>query len=155
MQYSKEGLSQAYRQMAIIRAFEERLHTEIMTGEIAGFTHLYAGQEAVAVGICEHLDHGDKIVSTHRGHGHCIAKGCDVKGMMRDETADALEHFAVVKLRRPSPWRGNTAKRKVSKRCSVRPSIASGATTGTSCSCSSAANACSSRICSSLQRPGR
>ena len=84
MQYSKEGLSQAYRQMAIIRAFEERLHTEIMTGEIAGFTHLYAGQEAVAVGICEHLDHGDKIVSTHRGHGHCIAKGCDVKGMMRE-----------------------------------------------------------------------
>ena len=55
-----------------------------MTGEIAGFTHLYAGQEAVAVGVCEHLTADDKIVSTHRGHGHCIAKGCDVKAMMKE-----------------------------------------------------------------------
>ena len=49
-----------------------------------GFTHLYAGQEAVAVGVCEHLDDADYIVSTHRGHGHCIAKGCDVVGMMHE-----------------------------------------------------------------------
>lgn len=70
--------------MKTIREFEERLHTEIMTGEIAGFTHLYSGQEAVAVGVCEHLAHDDMIVSTHRGHGHCIAKGCDVKGMMAE-----------------------------------------------------------------------
>jgi pyruvate dehydrogenase E1 component alpha subunit len=84
MQMSRDALKRAYRQMRIIRDFEERLHAEIMTGEIAGFTHLYAGQEAVAVGVCEHLDKDDKIVSTHRGHGHCIAKGCDVKGMMRE-----------------------------------------------------------------------
>jgi acetoin:2,6-dichlorophenolindophenol oxidoreductase subunit alpha len=84
MQLSREALLRAYRQMKVIREFEERLHTEIMTGEIAGFTHLYCGQEAVAVGVCEHLDHADKIVSTHRGHGHCIAKGVDVKGMMKE-----------------------------------------------------------------------
>jgi acetoin:2,6-dichlorophenolindophenol oxidoreductase subunit alpha len=84
MQLSREALVRAYRQMKVIRAFEERLHDEIMTGEIAGFTHLYAGQEAVAVGVCEHLDNEDKIVSTHRGHGHCIAKGCDVNGMMKE-----------------------------------------------------------------------
>ena len=79
---SAERLLRAYRQMKTIREFEERLHVEIQTGEIPGFTHLYAGQEAVAVGICEHLDDDDYIVSTHRGHGHCIAKGCDVTGMM-------------------------------------------------------------------------
>ena len=82
MQLSRDQLLRAYRQMAVIRAFEERLHKEIMTGEIAGFTHLYCGQEAAAVGVCEHLANDDFIVSTHRGHGHCIAKGCDVKGMM-------------------------------------------------------------------------
>jgi pyruvate dehydrogenase E1 component alpha subunit len=84
MQRSREDLIGAYRRMATIRVFEERLHEEIKTGEIAGFTHLYCGQEAVAVGVCDHLDVEDKIVSTHRGHGHCIAKGCDVKGMMRE-----------------------------------------------------------------------
>jgi len=84
MQLSREALLRAYRQMKVIREFEERLHVEIMTGEIAGFTHLYCGQEAVAVGVCEHLDHDDKIVSTHRGHGHCIAKGVDVKAMMKE-----------------------------------------------------------------------
>ncbi|HET8612237.1 MAG TPA: thiamine pyrophosphate-dependent dehydrogenase E1 component subunit alpha [Sphingomonas sp.] len=84
MQLSREQLLQAYRRMATIRAFEERLHDEIQTGEIAGFTHLYCGQEAAAVGVCEHLDENDYIVSTHRGHGHCIAKGCDVKGMMKE-----------------------------------------------------------------------
>jgi TPP-dependent pyruvate/acetoin dehydrogenase alpha subunit len=84
MQLSRDQLLRAYRQMATIRAFEERLHEEIKTGEIAGFTHLYAGQEAAAVGVCEHLTDEDRIVSTHRGHGHCIAKGCDVKAMMKE-----------------------------------------------------------------------
>ena len=84
MQLSRDQLLRAYRQMVVIRMFEERLHAEIMTGEIAGFTHLYCGQEAAAVGVCEHLGHDDFIVSTHRGHGHCIAKGCDVKGMMKE-----------------------------------------------------------------------
>lgn len=81
---SREQLLHAYRQMKTIREFEERLHLEIQTGEIPGFTHLYAGQEAVAVGVCAHLDDNDYIVSTHRGHGHCIAKGCDVIGMMKE-----------------------------------------------------------------------
>jgi pyruvate dehydrogenase E1 component alpha subunit len=80
----KGRLLHVYRQMRLIRDFEERLHVEIATGEIPGFTHLYAGQEAVAVGVCEQLDDADYIVSTHRGHGHCIAKGCDVPGMMKE-----------------------------------------------------------------------
>ena len=84
MQLSRDQLLKAYRQMKVIREFEERLHIDIQTGEIAGFTHLYCGQEAVAVGVCEHLDNDDKIVSTHRGHGHCLAKGCDVNGMMKE-----------------------------------------------------------------------
>jgi acetoin:2,6-dichlorophenolindophenol oxidoreductase subunit alpha len=84
VQLSREALTRAYLRMKLIREFEERLHVEIQTGEIAGFTHLYCGQEAVAVGVCEHLDAGDKIVSTHRGHGHCLAKGCDVEGMMKE-----------------------------------------------------------------------
>lgn len=68
--------------MAEIRAFEERLHRENTSGDIPGFLHLYAGQEAIAVGVCENLSDSDYIVSTHRGHGHCIAKGCDVRAMM-------------------------------------------------------------------------
>jgi pyruvate dehydrogenase E1 component alpha subunit len=83
-QLPRERLVQAYRRMKIIREFEERLHVEIATGEIPGFTHLYAGQEAVAVGVCDRLGDDDYIVSTHRGHGHCIAKGCDVIGMMKE-----------------------------------------------------------------------
>jgi TPP-dependent pyruvate/acetoin dehydrogenase alpha subunit len=84
MQLNRDQLERAYRQMKTIREFEERLHTEIGLGEIPGFTHLYAGQEACAVGVCETLTDRDYIVSTHRGHGHCIAKGCDVAGMMKE-----------------------------------------------------------------------
>lgn len=84
MTLNAERLLHAYRQMKTIREFEERLHVEIATGAIPGFTHLYAGQEAVAVGVCEQLTDADYIVSTHRGHGHCIAKGCDVIGMMKE-----------------------------------------------------------------------
>ncbi len=82
MQLSNAQIVRAYRQMRTIREFEERLHVENPTGEIAGFTHLYSGQEAIAVGACENLTDRDFIISTHRGHGHCIAKGCDVPGMM-------------------------------------------------------------------------
>jgi TPP-dependent pyruvate/acetoin dehydrogenase alpha subunit len=84
MQLPRDALLRAYRRMATIRRFEERLHDEITSGEIPGFTHLYCGQEAAAVGVCEHLDDDDMIVSTHRGHGHCIAKGCDVIAMMKE-----------------------------------------------------------------------
>ena len=81
---SQEAIVRAYRQMKTIREFEERLHIENATGAIPGFTHLYCGQEAVAVGACEHLTDKDFIISTHRGHGHCIAKGCDVPAMMKE-----------------------------------------------------------------------
>ena len=80
----KDKLLRAYRQMKTIREFEERTNAEIMNGQIAGFTHLYTGQEANAVGVCEHLGDGDTITSTHRGHGHCIARGADVIGMMKE-----------------------------------------------------------------------
>ena len=84
MQLSKDDLLTAYRTMRTIREFEERLHIEFATGDIPGFVHLYAGEEASGVGVCLHLDERDRIASTHRGHGHCIAKGCDVDGMMAE-----------------------------------------------------------------------
>ena len=84
MTLPRETLLRAYRQMKTIREFEERAHAEIMNGQIPGFTHLYTGQEANAVGVCEHLSDADTIISTHRGHGHCIAKGADVIGMMKE-----------------------------------------------------------------------
>lgn len=77
-------LLDAYRVMRTIRMFEERVHDEFATGEIPGFVHLYAGEEASATGVCAHLDERDAIASTHRGHGHCIAKGVDVKAMMAE-----------------------------------------------------------------------
>lgn len=84
MQISRDDLLTSYRKMRTIREFEERLHKEFATGKIPGFVHLYAGEEASAVGVCEHLNGVDYIGSTHRGHGHSIAKGCDVLGMMQE-----------------------------------------------------------------------
>src|SRR6266851_3236783 len=80
MQLSREELIRAYRSMATIRRFEERVQEEFSKGGIPGFVHLYAGEEASAVGMCMHLGPKDYIASTHRGHGHSIAKGCDVVG---------------------------------------------------------------------------
>ena len=79
---SKAELLKAYRTMRTIREFEERLHVDFGRGDIPGFVHLYAGEEAAAAGIMIHLGDGDRIASTHRGHGHCIAKGVDVGEMM-------------------------------------------------------------------------
>jgi pyruvate dehydrogenase E1 component alpha subunit len=79
-----DALLQAYRTMRTIREFEERVHEEFASGDIPGFVHLYAGEEASAAGVCSHLDDRDAIASTHRGHGHCIAKGVDVIGMMAE-----------------------------------------------------------------------
>jgi pyruvate dehydrogenase E1 component alpha subunit len=81
---SKEQLLQAYRTMRTIREFEERLHIDFARGDIPGFVHLYAGEEAAGTGIMMHLGEGDRIASTHRGHGHCIAKGVDVVAMMKE-----------------------------------------------------------------------
>lgn len=84
LQLSRDDLIKAYTQMCTIREFEEAVHTEFSAGEIPGFVHLYAGEEASAVGVCMHLADVDRIASTHRGHGHCIAKGCDAAGMMKE-----------------------------------------------------------------------
>ena len=81
MSLSKPKLRQAYRVMRTIRAFELRIAKEFAAGTVPGMTHLYVGQEAVAAGICADLTEIDYIASTHRGHGHCIAKGCDIRGM--------------------------------------------------------------------------
>ncbi len=75
-------LLEAYWRMRAIREFEERMRREVQAGTVPGFVHLYCGQEAVAVGACMHLRDTDYIGSTHRGHGHCIAKGCDIGDML-------------------------------------------------------------------------
>ncbi|MFG1381607.1 thiamine pyrophosphate-dependent dehydrogenase E1 component subunit alpha [Xanthobacter versatilis] len=80
----KDQLLEAYRTMRTIRDFEERLHVEFAKGDIPGFVHLYAGEEACATGVMMHLTDIDRIASTHRGHGHCIAKGVDVGEMMAE-----------------------------------------------------------------------
>jgi len=75
---------QMLRQMLTIRRFEERASVDYLAGKIYGVVHCYIGEEAVAVGVCSALDRGDRIISTHRGHGHCIAKGADLDRMMAE-----------------------------------------------------------------------
>jgi pyruvate dehydrogenase E1 component alpha subunit len=82
MQLSRDDLKRAYLQLVTIRAFEERVEKEFAQGNIPGFAHVCLGQEASAVGVCFDLGDEDYIGSTHRGHGHCIAKGCDVGVML-------------------------------------------------------------------------
>src|SRR5207237_5529444 len=72
------------RQMLTIRRFEERASADYLAGKIYGVVHCYIGEEAVAVGVCSALGQGDRIISTHRGHGHCIAKGADLNRMMAE-----------------------------------------------------------------------
>ena len=84
MGFTGEELSEIYRRMRTIRSFEEKLHELVSAGKIGGFMHLYAGQEAIAVGVCAQLKQTDLVGSTHRGHGHCVAKGVDVKAMMAE-----------------------------------------------------------------------
>lgn len=84
MQLAREQLLDAYQRMRRIRDFEDRVQIEFSNGNIPGFVHLYAGEEASAVGVCMLLSDQDYIGSTHRGHGHCIAKGCDLAGMMAE-----------------------------------------------------------------------
>ena len=84
MQLSRDELIKAYKGMCQIREFDEAVHYEFAAGGMPGFVHLYVGEEASAMGICMHLNEKDTIASTHRGHGHCIAKGCDITGMMKE-----------------------------------------------------------------------
>jgi pyruvate dehydrogenase E1 component alpha subunit len=73
-----------YRQMKLVRTVEEKLAVLCTAGRLPGPVHLYTGEEAVAVGVCAHLNESDWIGSTHRGHGHFLAKGGDVKGLMAE-----------------------------------------------------------------------
>ncbi len=81
---TRERLLWMYQRMSLIREFEERLKRLVESGLPVGSVHYYTGQEAVAVGVCAELEAADYIASTHRGHGHCIAKGVDVHAMMAE-----------------------------------------------------------------------
>ena len=81
---SKDVMLELYRGMIRIRFFEEKARTLTLEGRMYGALHLYSGEEAVAVGVCSCLRETDSITSTHRGHGHCIAKGADTKLMMAE-----------------------------------------------------------------------
>jgi acetoin:2,6-dichlorophenolindophenol oxidoreductase subunit alpha len=80
----KKQLIDLYTTMLAIRRFEERVALEVYAGKVPGFVHSYIGEEAIAAGVCAHLERQDRIVSHHRGHGHCIAKGADMKRMMAE-----------------------------------------------------------------------
>ena len=76
-----EDYLRMYRQMVRIRTFEDNANQLYLSAKMPGLTHMYSGEEAVAVGICEALTDDDRITSTHRGHGHCVAKGAEFKQM--------------------------------------------------------------------------
>ena len=76
-----EDYLRMYRQMVRIRTFEDHANQLYLDAKMPGLTHMYSGEEAVAVGICEALTDSDRITSTHRGHGHCVAKGAAFKEM--------------------------------------------------------------------------
>jgi TPP-dependent pyruvate/acetoin dehydrogenase alpha subunit len=84
MEIAGETAVRLYRTMQTIRTFEKRVAREFRTGEIPGFVHMYVGEEAVAAGVCACLRDDDYVTSTHRGHGHCIAKGCELDAMMAE-----------------------------------------------------------------------
>lgn len=79
-----ELLVELYRRMLLIRHFEDKIYYLFLQGIMPGTIHLYQGQEAVAVGVCANLRTDDVITSTHRPHGHCIAKGVPMKSMMAE-----------------------------------------------------------------------
>ncbi len=84
MEIPTQTLLGLHRTMVLIRVFEERVQDLYARGQIPGLAHLYIGEEAVATGVCACLDREDYITSTHRGHGHVIAKGADLKPMMAE-----------------------------------------------------------------------
>jgi TPP-dependent pyruvate/acetoin dehydrogenase alpha subunit len=81
---AKEKMLQMYRRMTMIRIFEEQVNELYTRALMPGLAHLYIGEEAVAVGICEALRNDDYITSTHRGHGHCVAKGASPDRMFAE-----------------------------------------------------------------------
>ena len=84
MDISPEKQREMLRLMQTIRRFEERASADYVAGDIYGTVHCYIGEEAIAVGVCSALNRDDQIISTHRGHGHCIAKGADLNRMMAE-----------------------------------------------------------------------
>lgn len=80
----KKQMLDLYRTMQTIRKFEFQTAKSFAEGLVQGFVHLYIGQEAIATGVCSHLTNEDYITSTHRGHGHIIAKGADLKLMLAE-----------------------------------------------------------------------
>lgn len=84
MKVKKETLLELYSMMLTIRLFEDRIVDLYARGEVPGLAHLYIGEEAVAAGVCAALRENDYITSTHRGHGHVIAKGAELKPMMAE-----------------------------------------------------------------------
>jgi len=84
MALDKEEMLELYRKMYLIREFEETVSKFFSQGQIPGFVHLYIGEEAVAIGVCANLAKQDFIASTHRGHGHGIARGASVNKMMAE-----------------------------------------------------------------------
>ena len=81
---SAADMQSLLRMMVRIRAFEEMSAKLFLDGRVVGFLHLYSGEEAVATGVCAGLRDDDYITSTHRGHGHCLAKGADMNRMMAE-----------------------------------------------------------------------
>jgi len=79
-----EQLLQMYQQMCKIRAFDENANQLYLSAKMPGLTHMYIGEEAIAVGVCEALRRDDYITSTHRGHGHCLAKGAKIDQMFAE-----------------------------------------------------------------------
>src|SRR6266568_2474062 len=73
-----------YERMLKIRLFEEHVNQLYLTARMPGLAHLYSGEEAIAVGVCQALRRDDYITSTHRGHGHCLAKGASVDRMFAE-----------------------------------------------------------------------
>jgi TPP-dependent pyruvate/acetoin dehydrogenase alpha subunit len=84
MELSRDRLIETYRTMRTIRGFEQTLNELSQAGRVPGFLHLYAGEEAIAAGVCGALGDNDYVTSTHRGHGHSIAKGVDLNAMMAE-----------------------------------------------------------------------
>jgi acetoin:2,6-dichlorophenolindophenol oxidoreductase subunit alpha len=84
MELSHDRLLETYRTMRTIRSFEQTLNELSQAGRVPGFLHLYAGEEAIAAGVCCSLGVDDYVTSTHRGHGHSIAKGVDLNAMMAE-----------------------------------------------------------------------
>jgi pyruvate dehydrogenase E1 component alpha subunit len=81
---SKSDLRDFFREMLLIRRFEEKVEDRFRAGELAGFLHVAIGQEAVAVGVCRALEDGDIVMSTHRAHGHSLAKGTHPNELMAE-----------------------------------------------------------------------